>query len=97
MVFNKVALLGALLICSASAVNAEETKTQVLASVSGVTTYGGDPALEQGIKLIFEAQSARDTKLRRENIKTAPQEHVVRTHRDLDGVMILGGSAALPM
>ena len=98
MVFKRIALLVALVICSASsAVNADESKTQILASMSGVTNYSGDPDLQNGIKLILESQVAREQKLRRENVKPATQERVVRTHKDLDGVMILGGSPALPM
>jgi len=97
MVFKRLALVGALVICSANAVNAEEAKTQVIASVSGVSTYSGDSTLQHGIKLILEAQAAREQKLRRQEVKPATQERVVRTHKDLDGVMILGGSASLPM
>ncbi len=97
MVFKRLALVGALAVCTATAVNADEAKTQVIASASGVTTYSGDPTLQHGIKLILEAQAARAQKLRRQEIKPAPQERVVRSHKDLDGVMILGGSASLPM
>ncbi len=97
MVFKRLALMGALVICSANAVNADETKTQVIASVSGVSTYSGDSTLQNGIKLILEAQAAREQKLRRQEVKPATQERVVRTHKDLDGVMILGGSASLLM
>jgi len=97
MVFKRLALVGALVVCSANAVNAEEPKTQVIASVSGVSTYSGDATLQHGIKLILEAQVAREQKLRRQEVKPATQERVVRTHKDLDGVMILGGSASLPM
>src|ERR1700712_1363337 len=97
MVFKRFALVGALVICSANAVNADETKTQVIASVSGVSTYSGDSTLQHGIKLILEAQAAPEEKMRRQEVKTATQERIVRTHRNLDGVMILGGSASLPM
>ncbi|MBS2000857.1 MAG: hypothetical protein U0103_02020 [Candidatus Obscuribacterales bacterium] len=97
MAFKKFALIAALAVCSATAVNADESKTQVIASASGVSTYSGDPTLQHGIKLILEAQVAREQKLRRQEMKPAPQERVVRTHKDLDGVMILGGSASLPM
>jgi hypothetical protein len=99
MVFKRLALIGALAVCSANAnaVNADEAKTQVIASVSGVSTYSADPTLQHGIKLILESQAAREQKLRRQEVKPATQERVVRTHKDLDGVMILGGSASLPM
>ncbi len=99
MVIKRVALLGALVLCSAvSAVNADEPKTQLLASMPGVTHYTADPTLQNGIKLILESQVAREKMLRRENVKPAiQQERIVRTHKDLDGVMILGGSTALPM
>ena len=97
MVFKRLAFMGALIISSASAVNADEAKTQVIASVSGVSTYSGDSTLQHGIKLILEAQAAREQKLRRQEVKPASSERVVRTHKDLDGVMILGGSASLPM
>ncbi|MFX5957101.1 hypothetical protein ABTF01_22145, partial [Acinetobacter baumannii] len=78
-------------------VNAEEAKTQILASVSGVSTYAHDPVLQNGISLILESQAAREKKIRRDNMKPVLQEKVVRTHKDVDGVMILGGSSALPM
>ncbi len=98
LLLKRAALLGALVVCSAlSPVNADEARTQKIASMSGVTNYAGDPTLQSAIKLILASQTAREQKLRRENVKPASQERVVRTHKDLDGVMILGGSAAIPM
>lgn len=97
MVFKRLALVAALAVSSANAVNADEARTQVIASASVVSTHSFDPTLQDGIKLILESQAAREQKLRRQEIKPAPQERVVRTHKDLDGVMILGGSASLPM
>lgn len=97
MVLRKLAVVGALMLCLASAANADEAKTQVIASVSGVSSYSGDSTLQNGIKLILEAQAAREQKLRRQETKPASSERVVRSHKDLDGVMILGGSASVPM
>jgi len=92
-----VLLAMALGIATIPSIAQEEVKPIELASISGVTTGIGDPALQKAINLLLESQKARDLKQRRENKQTAPQDKVVRTHKDVDHALILGGAEILPM
>ena len=75
----------------------EEAKPLEIASVSGVVSGVGDPALNRAINLIMETQKARQLKQHRQNIQPTPQDTVVRGHKDINHTLILGGAESLPM
>jgi len=75
----------------------QEAQPIEVASISGVTSGVNDPALQRAFNVILESQKAREMKMRRDTKQTAPQDKVVRSHKDINHAMILGGAETLPM